>query len=129
MTLLTELFTRHRALVVFALIGGINTVLHSGTVIALVEANLAPVVAAHVIGFALANTFSFFANCALAFQQPPSWTRYKRFLMVSMLSLGLTVGLSALAQYLAWHYLAGLLLVLLCGPVLTFVLHKAITFR
>lgn len=129
MTALAGLLARHRALLVFALIGGFNTVLHSGTVIVLVELKLAPVVAAHVIGFALANTFSFFANCALAFQQPPSWARYKRFLLVSMLSLGLTVGLSALGEYLAWHYLAGLVLVLLCGPVLTFVLHKAITFR
>jgi multisubunit Na+/H+ antiporter MnhG subunit len=28
-----------------------------------------------------------------------------------------------------WHYLVGLLLVLLCGPVLTYALHKAVTFR
>ncbi|AWL06094.1 GtrA family protein [Massilia oculi] len=100
-----------------------------GAVIALVETGLAGPVAANVAGFALANTCSFFANCRFTFRQPPSWNRYRKFLAVSMLSLALTVALSALAEALRWHYLIGLALVLLCGPVLTFALHKAVTFR
>ncbi|WEF32926.1 GtrA family protein [Pseudoduganella chitinolytica] len=120
---------QHRALLVFALIGALNTLLHSGTVVALVEGLRAHPVAANVAGFALANTFSYFANCHLAFRQPPSWQRYRKFLAVSMVSLLLTVLLSTLAEALHWHYLAGLALVLVCGPVLTFFLHKTVTFR
>lgn len=123
------LLARHRALLVFAVIGMINTALHSGAVIVLVETALAGPVAANVAGFALANTVSFFANCRFTFRQRPSWERYRKFLAVSMLSLALTVALSALAEAMHWHYLVGLLLVLLCGPVLTFTLHKAVTFR
>jgi putative flippase GtrA len=124
-----RLLARHRAFIVFGLIGVVNTLLHSGAVILLVETGLAGPVAANVAGFALANTCSFFANSRFTFNQPPSWNRYRKFLAVSMLSLALTVALSALAEALRWHYLVGLLLVLLCGPVLTFALHKAVTFR
>lgn len=123
------LLAQQRALIVFALIGVANTLLHSGTVIALVESALAGPVPANVAGFAVANSFSFFANCRYTFRQPPSWGRYRKFLAVSLLSLALTVGLSALAEAMRWHYLVGLLLVLVFGPVLTFALHKTVTFR
>jgi putative flippase GtrA len=129
MSRLELLLARHRALLVFGAIGVANTLLHSGTVIALVEGALAGPVPANVAGFIVANTCSFFANCRFTFLQPPSWSRYRKFLAVSLLSLALTIGLSALAQAMHWHYLVGLLLVLLCGPVLTYALHKAVTFR
>ena len=129
MSRVERLLARHRALLVFGAIGVANTLLHSGAVIALVEGGLAGPVPANVAGFTLANTFSYFANCRFTFRQPPSWNRYRKFVAVSLLSLVLTVGLSALAQAMHWHYLAGLLLVLLCGPVLTYALHKAVTFR
>jgi len=119
----------HRPMVVFGIIGVINTLLHSGTVVALVEGCAANPVAANVLGFALANTFSYFANCRLAFRQPPTWDRYRKFLAVSLVSLLLTVLLSSLAEAMRWHYLVGLGMVLLCGPILTFILHKAFTFR
>lgn len=125
----TLLLVRYRAFIVFGIIGVINTLLHSGTVITLVETGLAGPVAANVAGFAVANTASFFANCRYTFRQPPTWQRYRTFLAVSMLSLALTVALSWLAETMGWHYLIGLLLVLFFGPVLTFALHRAFTFR
>lgn len=124
-----RLFTRHRALVVFGAIGVANTLLHSGTVVALVERALIGPVPANVAGFAIANTFSYFANCRFTFRQPPTWHRYRKFMLVSLVSLALTIGLSALAEAMHWHYLVGLLLVLLFGPVLAYVLHKSVTFR
>ena len=127
--MLARLLARHRALLLFGLIGVANTLLHSATVVVLVERALATPVPANVAGFALANTASYFANSRFTFHQPPSWSRYRKFFAVSMLSLVLTIGLAALAEAMHWHYLVGLLLVLLCGPVLTYVLHKAITFR
>jgi putative flippase GtrA len=115
-------------MLVFGVIGVINTGLHSGTVVLLVENALSTPVPANVAGFALANTFSYFANALLAFGQRPSWERYRKFALVSMLSLGLTVLLSQLAVWMHWHYLVGLAMVLLCGPVLTFLLHRSFTF-
>ncbi len=124
-----QALARHRAVLVFGAIGVCNTVLHSGMVMLLVEQGWCGAVAAHAAGFALANTFSFFANAAWTFRRSPSWTMYRTFLAVSMLSLVLTLALAALADTLGWHYLAGLALVILCGPVLSFLLHRAFTFR
>lgn len=129
MSRLSRALGAHRALAVFGLIGVVNTALHSATVVLLVERALANPVLANTAGFAVANTASYFANCRLAFRQAPTWERYRTFVSVSLLSLALTVALSALAETLHWHYLAGLALVLLCGPVLTFLLHKRFTFR
>jgi len=126
---LRYLLARYRAFLVFGVIGVINTLLHSGTVILLVETGLTGPVAANVAGFAVANTVSFFANCRYTFHTAPDWQRYRKFLAVSMVSLALTVALSALAETMHWHYLIGLLMVLLFGPVLTFALHRAFTFR
>ncbi|ALK98776.1 hypothetical protein AB595_02240 [Massilia sp. WF1] len=123
------MLARHRALIVFGAIGLLNTLLHSCTVVGLVENGIAGPVPANVTGFAIANTFSYFANCRFAFGQSPTWNRYRKFLAVSLLSLALTVGLSTLAEAMHWHYLMGLLLVLLFGPVLTYALHKAVTFH
>ncbi|MEO5932759.1 MAG: GtrA family protein [Duganella sp.] len=120
---------RWRRPLAFAVVGAINTALHSGAVVALVEPGLTGPVLANAAGFALANTFSYFANARLTFRQRPSWALYRRFATVSMGSLGLTLALSTLAQAMRWHYLWGLLLVLLSGPVLTYLLHLRFTFR
>lgn len=118
-----------RQVIVFALLGVINTALHSAVVVAAVESGLLPPVPANVLAFAVASTFSFFANCRFTFHSSPTWARYRTFLGVSMLSLGLTVSLSGFAELMHWHYLIGLAMVLLAGPVFTFILHKRVTFR
>lgn len=129
MTLFNHYWRKYRELLVFGLIGVINTALHSGMVVLLVErAHISPV-PANVAGFALANTASFFANTCLTFRRTPTLRLYWKFFLVSLGSLGLTIALSGLAEWLRWHYLIGLLMVLLCGPVLTFMLHKSITYR
>lgn len=126
---LRALAGRYRQVVAFIFVGGIATVLHSGTVVVLVEAAHTTPVPAHIAGFFLANVFSYFANSKLTFKQSPSWQRYRKFLAVSLVSLGLTISLSALAEAMGWHYLVGLAMVLASGPALSFVLHKTVTFR
>ncbi len=126
---LKQLVARHRALLVFAVIGVCNTLLHTITVVTLVEGAITTPVPANIAGFALANTFSFFSNSLFAFRVAPTWSRYGKFALVSMTSLILTISLSALAEAMGWHYLIGLALVMLCGPVLTYLLHKAFTFN
>jgi putative flippase GtrA len=120
--------SNHREVMVFGAIGLLNTALHTITVIMLVESSITTAVPANVAGFAVANTASFFANSFLTFQRRPSWRLYRTFLTVSLSSLALTVCLSGLAEAMKWHYLIGLLLVILFGPVLSFVLHKVFTF-
>jgi putative flippase GtrA len=128
-TMFEQLWRRYRDVLVFGIIGVVNTLLHSGMVVLLVERAQVWPVLANVAGFALANTASFFANSYLTFRRRPTLALYWKFLLVSMGSLGLTVLLSGIAELLHWHYLIGLAMVLLCGPVLTYLLHKRFTFR
>lgn len=126
---LAALAARYRQVLAFIFVGGVATVLHSGSVVLLVESALATPVPSHVVGFFLANTFSYFANSKLTFKHAPSWQRYRKFLAVSMVSLGLTISLSSLAEAMGWHYLVGIALVVASGPVLSYILHKTVTFR
>lgn len=124
-----RLISAYREVLIFGLIGVVNTLLHSATVILLVEGLITTPVPANIAGFAVANTASFFANSFFTFRRRPTWGIYSKFFMVSMGSLILTICLSFLAETMGWHYLVGLILVILCGPVLTFLLHRIFTFR
>jgi putative flippase GtrA len=125
----TRQLAAYRSVLTFGVIGVANTSLHFGTVVALVELAGANPVGANVLGFALANICSFFANCHFTFRQAPTWARYRTFLAVSLASLLLAVVLSSFVEMMGWHYAVGLGLILVCGPIMTYVLHKTVTFR
>lgn len=125
---LNNLSPNYREPLVFGVIGVANTLLHSVTVIGLMENAITTPVPANMLGFTIASTFSFFANSFFTYKRRPSLTLYWRFILVSLASLALTVFFAALAQAMGWHYLIGLALVILVGPVLTFLLHKAYAF-
>ena len=133
MRLIADTFKRftsvYREMLLFGVIGASITFLHSATVIMLVEGSIADPVPANITGFAVANAFSFLANSFLTFRRRPTWDLYWKFLRVSLLSLALTVFLSTLAVVVGWHYLVSLILVIFCGPPLTFLLYKGYAFR
>lgn len=118
-----------RQFLVFGLIGGLNTFIHSAVVVGLVESKLLPPVLANFCAFLIANQSSFFLNCRFTFQKPPALTLYGRFFLVSLASLIVTIGLSSYAEWMQWHYGVGLLLVIGVGPPLTFVLQKHWAFK
>ena len=112
----------------FALIGGVNTVIHAVIVIMGVEALKLHPTLANTIAFFCANIASFFMNAHITFKVSPSLARYTRFLVASLATLILTITLSTLCEWMKWHYLIGLGLIILTGPILTFVLQKKWTF-
>lgn len=120
---------RHREIFSFGLIGIANTTIHAGIVVFLVEARFTSQVPANLIAFCIANVFSYYANARTTFRSSMSWMGYARFLKVSLLSLFLTVSISSFAQAMSLHYVFGLMLVIVLGPILTFVLHRIYTFR
>lgn len=107
----------------FSVIGVLNTGIHLLTVTSLVELLSANPVLANCIAFVAANIFSFYANSSWNYGTAMTGTRYKRFLAVSLVGFAITASLSALANALGWHYLAGTALVFVALPVLTFVVH------
>jgi putative flippase GtrA len=117
-----------RRFVRFAGIGAVNTAVHVAVVVVLVELVGFGSVAANVSAFIVANTFSFWANSRWTFRASLSARRYSRFLVVSLLGLGVTAAASGFANWMNWHYLVGTLLVFCTLPVLTFTAHQAWTW-
>jgi putative flippase GtrA len=113
----------------FIAIGLLNTFIHASIVILCIEGLNFNQICANIIAFFVANVFSFFTNCRITFKQKPSIKKYIKFFQVSMVSLILTISMSSIAEYYALHYLIGLCFVILCGPLLTFTLHKLYAFK
>ena len=112
----------------FAVIGVVNTFIHAGIVIMSVEVLTLHPTLANTIAFFCANIASFFMNAHFTFKVSPSLARYGRFFIASLATLFLTIGLSLFVEWMKWHYLIGLGLIILAGPILTFVLQKKWTF-
>jgi putative flippase GtrA len=118
-----------REFLAFGLIGALNTFFHSAAVAGLIELRILTPTLANVCAFVLTNQLSFFLNCRLTFHASPSLPLYRRFTLVSLTSLGVTVALSGFAEWMGWHYSIGLLLLIAVGPPLTFILQKHWTFN
>ena len=112
----------------FAIIGFLNTLVHGSILITAVEYFNAAVVLAHFIAFFFANMFSYIMNSKLTFRIDLSFLHYCRFLMASMLALGLTLSLSWVTDQLGLHYLFGFLLIIVLVPALTFITLKSWAF-
>lgn len=120
--------THYKEFFTFAIIGVVNTLVHSSIVIVFVEKLMLNPTFANTIAFFIANIASFFMNAHFTFKLAPTLKRYKRFFLASLSTLILTILLSSFAEFMHWHYLIGLALVILAGPILTFILQKKWAF-
>lgn len=118
-----------RKLAKFSGIGLLNTAIHTGIVVLLVEMLHTHPTMANTIAFVVANIFSYWANSRWNFRTPNSLQQYGRFFIVSIVGLAITVIASILATYAGWHYLVGLALVFVALPTFTFLLHYRWTFK
>jgi putative flippase GtrA len=113
----------------FSAIGALNTIIHTGVVISLVEGTKAHPTLANTIAFAIANIFSYWANGRWNFKSKPNIKQYSRFFLVSILGLTCTIAVSTLAEAAGWHYLIGLGMVFIALPTFTFILHWRWTYK
>lgn len=113
----------------FAAIGVANTLLHGLVLGGLVDGLAWPVVPSHLAAFCAANIFSFILNSYFTFKTQMTAQLYARFFLASLLSLALTLSLSALAQWYGLGHWHGFALIVLLVPVFSFVLMKFWTFR
>ena len=112
----------------FGLVGVANTTVHAGIVIALMEAFAPPAFVANGVAFVFANLMSYALNSRFTFKIPLSFLGYRRFLLVSLVSLALTLLITWLVEYLEWHYGVGLAIVILVAPVLNYLVMKIWAF-
>ncbi|KAI3592647.1 hypothetical protein D9X30_2384 [Cupriavidus sp. U2] len=116
-------------LVRFGVSGVIATGIHVAVATPLIYLLHASQVSANGVAFVVANIASYLLNTLWSFGATPSRDSYVRFLIVSLLGLGLTLAISAGAQALGLGYWAGLAVILSVVPAVTFVLHRAWTYR
>jgi putative flippase GtrA len=112
----------------FGLVGVANTVVHAGIVIALMEAFVPPAFVANGVAFVFANLMSYVLNSRFTFKTPLSFLGYRRFLLVSLVSLGLTLLITSVVECLGWHYSVGLIMVILLVPILNYMVMKIWAF-
>lgn len=114
--------------VIFAIIGLVNTLIHGGVLIACVEQLHFDVTVSHFLAFFIANMFSYIANSKITFRASITISRYGRFFLASLLSLGLTLLLSWMASFYGLHYLVGFALIVILVPILNFMVIKTWVF-
>jgi len=120
--------SKYREFIRFGLVGVVNTGVHAGIVIALMETLAPPAYLANGIAFMFANVMSYCINSRFTFRTPISFKGYRRFLLVSLLSLALTLVITSLGEYLGLHYGFGLMLVIFIVPVLNYLVMKMWAF-
>ncbi len=126
---INRIFSENRRFVIFGVIGVVNTFIHGSSVIAFVEILSFNPVVANIIAFFTSNVLSYFMNAKWTFLVIPSMSNYLKFLIASTSSLILTVTLATLAEYMRWHYLIGLLLIIVISPLVTYFIYKLWVFQ
>ncbi len=118
----------HDQFIKFGAIGVANTLLHGLVFGCFVDGLGISVVMSHLVAFCFANFLSYLLNSFVTFKAPITLRLYARFFLASMLSLIMTLGLSALAQWCGLGHWQGFALIVLVIPIFSFVLMKCWAF-
>jgi len=113
----------------FAVSGAFVTAFHvviAATLIGLLQ--VSPELA-NGTAFILASVLSYAINTLWSFSRPLHGITLVRFVAVSLFGLALTVAISGLAELYGLNYWLGIAGVVLAVPPVTFLLHKAWTYR
>lgn len=119
---------RHKAFITFAVIGAINTMVHGAVLVGAMETWQLPLLLSHCLAFMVANLFSYVANSRITFKVAFGWRSYTRFLLASLLALGLTLSLAWVASQWGLHYVVGFAIIVLTVPLFSFVIIKCWAF-
>ncbi|CAG9172022.1 GtrA family protein [Cupriavidus pinatubonensis] len=113
----------------FLVTGASSTGIHVAIVATLVNATGTSPVTANCVAFVCATACSYLLNTLWSFSSQLHHTTLSRFAGVSLLGLGLTMGISWTAQSLGSSYWTGLAWVVLAVPAFTYVAHRSWTYR
>lgn len=113
----------------FAVSGLGATGLHVLVALSLIDLWLTPPPVANGIAFCLATAFSYLVNTLWSFNAKLAKTTLFRFITVSFVGLGLSIGLAWVAEFIGWPPLGGIALVVCVVPAVSFVMHSIWTYR
>lgn len=125
---MNRIFLKYKQIIIFAIIGVINTALHAVMLVLCVELLIIDSTLANAIAFMAANIFSYFANSKITFKSVVSFRRYVSFFSASILSLLLTITISYISNCYALHYLIGFGFIIVLVPAISFIVMKFFVF-
>jgi putative flippase GtrA len=113
----------------FAVSGLLATGLHALVAVGLIESFAISAPLANGIAFLIATVFSYAVNTLWSFSSALHGRNLFRFICVSIVGGSLAISVSAIAAHYELHYLAGIGMVALIVPSVTFLLHRFWTYR
>jgi len=118
-----------RRAVRFALSGVLVTVLHVVIATAFINIILPEASLANGVAFLIATVASYWVNTHWSFSSQLQGKNLFRFGVVSLLGLGLAVGISGTVQLYGLPYWYGISAVVFVVPPITFILHNFWTYK
>ena len=115
---------QHTDFLLFALIGVMNTFVHGAILLWAVETLHLHLLFAHALAFWVANLLSYIVNSRITFKMPLGILRYARFLLASLVALGLTLCIAWVTSHMGLHYQLGFAIIVITVPLFSFAAIK-----
>jgi putative flippase GtrA len=112
----------------FAAVGVATTLLHIVVAVSIIRGFGAPTWIANGIAFTVATVFAYVVNTLLTFGRRLSGRSLRRYVVVAIVGLLLSMGISALAAWAGLGYLAGIACVVVVVTGLSFLAHRNWTY-
>ncbi len=113
----------------FAVSGLVATGVHIAIAVTIIRLVLPWPMLANGVAFAVATVCSYLLNTLWSFSSRLHGKNLRRFLVVSMLGLILSVLISGWAEHVGLPYGLGIVCVVAVVPLVTFLLHRFWTYR
>lgn len=118
-----------KRLIRFSITGLGSTTVHVLSAIGLVELLSFDPVIANGIAFCMATVFSLYSNTLWSFSTSVSKQISIRYVVFSVLSAFMSMGIAATAKIMELNYLVGIIMVVLIIPPITFIGHNFWTYK
>ena len=115
-------------LIRFGIAGGGVTLLHIVIAVSLVESGMTGAAMANGTAFIIAALTSFLINARFTFHASLGGGAFPRFMMVTLVCGGLSVGLASLVDSAGLDYRIGIAVVVAIVPFISFLLHNFWSF-
>jgi putative flippase GtrA len=118
-----------RKLIKFGITGIGSTLIHVIVASILISGFTSSTQVGNGVAFIIATVFSYTVNTLWSFSNTINSKNAFRFIVASLLGLGLTILISLIADKAGLHYLLGIAIIVTTVPIYTFLVHSIWTYR
>lgn len=113
----------------FFLIGGLSTLIHILIVLFLVESYKTHPTLSNLVAFGIATIAAYHLNASWTFQHKTTAQNKWRYIIVAVFCACVATCLSQIVYVLDFHYMAGVVLIVIFVPWISYFLHRNWTFK